>query len=533
MPEKRDTKKDEFELSFDLDIDFEDELGIADLLKEVDEKPSSKQKKKSESVDTEDEDDFVKDIDYGDEDEDEDESDFDFDDEDVVRPENKEDREKLYARKLSSADNLHETLRDLVFEPVKKDVSAKDGSDSESDESVDGFELVKNKRQELYEMLDNLDATLMDKSVQDVAAVFSSLLEINNQLCMQKTDGVISIRARIFQFFTPESKSTTVSKSMRQEISLIFSPEEIQAMRSHLLNMEEDDPLKPFFAMVLDQAYDVVQYSEMTGYLMLEMASYFLNKLDKEGYGDAPKVLEFHERRQRAESSLEKAIDDLKNVETLINRHLKERPVLLELPRFLRRLIQVKLGLEDRKVIPILLHGIKERLGEYARARSAVAFDFNRVPSYQHSVRLRQSIILNLHKDILKYTGEIFEKEFLAVKEEFERSLADMEATMAEADPNSPEYKAIMKQKMMIQAKLEQQRKKLDVVKSQQRLVDVQHTMVRQAIDRYKANEATNQRLEEKLNERPKQIESNVPTNITPSKKKISRMVMAGKRRSE
>ena len=295
--------------------------------------------------------------------------------------------------------------------------------------------------------------------------------------------------------------------------------------------MNEEDPLKPFFTMILDQAYDVVQYSETTGYLLLEMTNYFLSKLAKAGFGDTPKAVEFKERKERAKLSLEKSIDDLKHVEAQVQGHMKDRPVLLELPKLLRCLIQVKIGLMDRKAIPRILQQIQSRLGDYARARSAVAFDFNRVPGYQHSVRLKQSIILNLHTDMLKYMGEVFEQEFRAVQQELEQIAKDIAAATETMDPNSPEYQQMLKAKARLQQKVEMQRRRMDVLRSQQSLVDVQHNMIGQAIQRYNDNEAIHQKLDEQLQNRTS-IDTNTPTNITPmKKKKISRMVMGSKRR--
>ncbi|MBI1387706.1 MAG: hypothetical protein GC154_04595 [bacterium] len=460
-------------------------------------------------------------------------SDFSLPDlsDDESAPDSEEKASSNVFNKLKTAQNIHETVRDLLF----KDLDLEDEEiDPETGEKIDGYQLVRQKRRELYHLLDNIDEQLRGKDVKEVTAVFSSLLDINNQLCTQKTDGVIAIRTRLFQFFAPKGvKPQNVQPALRQEISLIFSPEEISSVRTRLANMDYDDPLKPFFTMILDQAYDIVQYSEMTGYLLLEMTNYFLHKLDEAGYSDTPKVAEFKERRERAKMSLEKAIDDLKHVESLVQSHMHERPVLLELPKLLRALIQVKIGIMDKKSVPKILQQVQARLGDYARARSAVAFDFNRVPGFQHSVRLRQSIILNLHMDMLKYMGEVFEGEFRAVQKELEALAKDIEAATATMDPNSPEYQEMLKQKMALQQKIEMQRRRMDVLKSQQKLVDVQHNMIGQAIQRYKDNEAIHQRLDEQMANRTS-IDTNTPSQIRPmAKKKISRMVMGAKRRGD
>lgn len=438
----------------------------------------------------------------------------------------KEKKSRRMFKKLQSAQNVHETVRDLVFQDADFDGSAADPEDR-----VAGVELVKKKRKELYEMLETMDEQMQGKSVKEVSALFTSLLEINNQLCLQKTDGVISIKTRLFQFFAANKSKSSIQPALRQEISLIFSPEEINSIRSRTTDMDEDDPLKPFFTMILDQAYDVVQYSETTGYLLLEMTNYFLNKLKANGYGDTPKAGEFRERHDRAKMSMEKSIEDLRHVEKQIQAHVRERPVLLELPKLLRALIQVKLGMLDKKTVPKIIQQIQSRLGDYARARSAVAFDFNRVPGFQHSIRLRQSIILNLHSDILKYMGEVFEEEFRAVQAELEQFAKEIEAASVDLDPNSPEYEEIMQRKAQIQKRIEEQRRKVDVVKSQQKLVDVQHKMIGEAIQRYNNQESMHKRLDEQLQNRSS-VDTNTPGKVEPmKKKKISRMVMAGKRR--
>lgn len=453
-----------------------------------------------------------------------------FEEEDLepTEKEVKEHKTQKMLEKLTATQNIHETVRDLIFKDLSFD--QEDDIDPDTGEKIDGLRIVKEKRKELYDLLDNIDKQIEGKSIKEVSAVFTSMLDINNQLCLQKTDGVISIRTRLFQFFSPGASKANIQPSLRQEISLIFSPEEIKSIRSRSTDMDDEDPLKPFFTMIIDQAYDVVQYSETTGYLLLEMTNYFLNKLNGAGFGDTPKVVEFKERKDRAKLSLEKSIDDLKHVEAQVQHHMRERPVLLELPKLLRALIQVKIGLMDRKAIPRILQQIQSRLGDYARARSAVAFDFNRVPGFQHSVRLKQSIILNLHTDMLKYMGEVFEQEFRAVKEELERIAADIAAATETMDPNSPEYQEMLKKKAQLQRKVEMQRRRMDVLRSQQKLVDVQHNMIGQAIQRYNDQEAIHKKLDEQLQNRTT-IDTNTPTNVTPTKRKISRMVMGSKRR--
>ncbi len=432
--------------------------------------------------------------------------------------------------KIDSGTYVTEAVRDVVFDNVKDIFSDEENfgySDAGEGDEDDVEKAIKTKRKELYNLLENLDQHLKGKGVKEVAATFSSLLNIEGQLCVQQTDGVITVRTRLHHFFKLSDSGGKSRPELQQEISLIFSPEEISAMRHRLPDLEEEDPLRSFFSMVLDQAYDVVQYNEMTGYLLLEMTRYFLHKLESNGYGDTSKTVEFRERHERSKLSLKNAINELRDMENIVNKHFRDRPVLEELPKILRCLIKVKLGLMDKKVVPEALKKIYGLLGDYARARGAVAFDFNRLPSYQHGVRLRHSIILNLHKDVLEYTGTLFEKEFQAVKKEFEAMMKEIEAASEKLDPNSSEYEALMRQKADIMQRLETQRRKLDVVKSQETLVDVQHSMVGDAIKRYQNNEDQMARMTEELKNKAK-IDPNktrkVPTDS--AKKKPSRMVM-------
>ncbi|MEW6238239.1 MAG: hypothetical protein AB1656_22850 [Candidatus Omnitrophota bacterium] len=435
------------------------------------------------------------------------------------------------AKKVKAGQFVTEAVRDVIFEAVKTSFEEEDFTSEEDLTETDGFEIVKSKKKELYELLENLDAHVADKSVKEVSALFTSLLNIQGQLCMQKTEGIITVRTRLYKFFSPQTVNAAVQQSLQQEVSLMFTPEEIKAMRMKMSAIDDNDPLKPFFTAVMDQAYDVVQYNEMSGQLMLEMTEYFLLKLKKNGYGNTSVFSDFRERHERSKLSINKAIDDLRNIEIVINQHLRERPVLMELPRYLRALIQVKLGIIDKNKTKKILEKIRSLLGQYSRARSAVCFDFNRLPSFQHGVRLRQSIILNLHKDVLKYTGELFEKEFRAVKDELYAMLDEIETSSEALQPDTPEYQEMMKKKALIQKRLEEHRRRLDVVKSQQKLVDVQHALVGEAIERYQKNEALYQKLDEAVQNRPNTIDPDkIRSTQEPSKRKISRMVMARNR---
>jgi len=429
--------------------------------------------------------------------------------------------------------NVHETVRDLVHDAVKdfyadQEAPAPDEAPPPTESTC---QLIQKKRRELYTLMENLDQEMAGKTPEEAAAYFGSLLNMQSQLCLQKTDGVIAVRTRLIHFFPTVKTLTGATDWLRQEITLIFSPEEITAMRSKFADMPAGDPLKGFFTLVLDSAYDVVRYNEMTGFLMLELTQYFLKKLDDNGYGDTPQALEFKERHERSLVSLKKAIGDLREIERIVNQHLEERPVLKELPKYLRALIQIKLGLLHESHLAKTIRLIRRCLGDYARARGVVAFDFNRLPSFQHGVRLRQSIILNLHRDVLEFMGKQFEKEFRGVKREFEQMIKEIEASSEVLVPGSPEYEELMRRKAFLQEKLEKHRRKLDVVKSQERLVDVQHEMITHSIKRFTKNVSLHQKIEEELKARTKVDPEKTRSNSPPTEKNVSRMVMA-KRRS-
>ncbi|MEW6236372.1 MAG: hypothetical protein AB1656_13375 [Candidatus Omnitrophota bacterium] len=437
----------------------------------------------------------------------------------------------LIAEKIESGSSAQEAVRDVVFDTLGDVFLDEDLDRDEIDALVeDGCETVKEKKKELYRILEELDSESPTKSIKDVAAVFSSLLEIQSQLCLQKTEGVITVRSRLFNFFNPKTCSTGTQQLLRQEIALIFTPEEVRAIRVKLSKLEENDPMQAFFTMIVDQAYDIVQHNEMTGHLLLEMANYFIRKLEIGGYNRTPKVLEFRERQDRSKISLEKAIDELRDLEVVINRHLRDRPILLELPKLIRALIQIKLGLLNPKLAPKIVDQIRGKIGDYSRARSIVAFDFNRLPSFQHGLHLRQSIVLNLQKDVVKYSKEVFNQEFAAIRDDFERFLQQIEDVAQTLDPQSPQFIELMKRKAQIQKKLENHRRKLRVLDNQQSLIDIQHSLVSEAIQRYNKNEALQKKVEEQLQsqifidpEKVRQVDMS-------EKKRSSRMVMAPRR---
>jgi len=109
--------------------------------------------------------------------------------------------------------------------------------------------------------------------------------------------------------------------------------------------------------------------------------------------------------------------------------------------------------------------------------------------------------------------------------------MEEIEASSGELEPGTPEYEEMMQRKARIQEKLEHQRRKLDIVKSQGKMVNVQHTLVGAAIKRYQKEEALHQKLESQMESTASIDEDKIRTVSAPTKKKVSRMVMARRNR--
>ena len=414
--------------------------------------------------------------------------------------EKQEINKSLFIDQLESKPHPHEMVRDIIHGVVRKnleELKLKEFANS-SPVAADINQIIQQKRDELYSILGVLDQKIKGKSPKEVAAFFSSLLDVHSQLCLQKTDGVIIVKIRLSDFFEAP-KGKMISSILSQEISMIYTPEEVNAIRANMEAISEDNPLKPLFTTVLDQAHDSIQYNEITGFLLLEMTDYFLKRLASNGFADDAMFQEFNERHLRARKSLERSLDDLREMEAILTEHNTKYPVLKELPIYLRVLIQIKLGLVDKKYAPVFIQKVNACMVEYSRARGMVAFDFKRLPSVQYAVKRRQSIILNLQKDVLKFTGKMMESEFAAFQQDYERILAEIEINSASVEPGSREYKQMMLRKAEMQKEFERRRQQLDIVMSQETLVDVQHTLIKRALDRFERDGTIHHRIEEKI----------------------------------
>lgn len=421
--------------------------------------------------------------------------------------------------------HLGEDMREIIRQEIHKRVKR-----SFSDHEVFGHHVtikdVNHRMQELYDIFDHMDDHLLGKDVEEVSAFFSSLLEIVSQLCLQHTDGMIVVRTRLQNFFDPASVSQAVPRELMQEVNLLFSPEEVMALHMRLPDIPDDDPFKQLFTTILDQSYNMIRFNEMSGNLMLLMSNYFLTKLKDKGYENDPKVLECKERHTRSKQAFQKALLDLKVLESTINQHIQTRPVLSEFPKYLRLLLQIKAGLTNPSFLERILQSIRNRCGEYALARKTAAFDFNKLPSYQHELHIRQAVVLTVQKDILSYTMKILGNEFACVKQNLERLIQDMEVLSETLDPSSPKYQEILAKKAELQSRVELSRKKVDVVRSQLSLVDVQYKLVKQTIQQYKEQNSS-QLSSADLNV-PSKIRTILPKHAAQQSKQ-QRMVMAKK----
>ncbi len=348
---------------------------------------------------------------------------------------------------------------------------------------------IQEKRKQIYEILNNLDERVSGENMEEATAVFTTIMDILSQICTQRTDGVISIRIRLDEFFSLYEGDGKLKPEYKREVNLMFSPEEITAMQIQLPSLKKDDPMANFFTAVLDQAYDVVKFNEMTGNLLLVMSKYFIENSKGETEREKELIAEFKERLERLEVAMMKAIEDLCEAEKKVNRHLDERQILSQLPRLLRALINIRLGFPGGESAVAIVKKIAGAKEEYSRARSAVAFDFDLLPSLQHNVHLRQSTVLNLQKDVICYMQDKQEQEMQTIEKELNQIVKDIETNSQQLKPGTPEYKDMMHKKELLQKRIEQARRKRDVLRCQNHLVDVHKTMIADAIQRYQVNQ--------------------------------------------
>lgn len=437
-------------------------------------------------------------------------------------------------RRIESSSNVQETVRDIINQQIHGYIQHP-ASDRNQDFQK-GMDTVKRRRRELHDMLENLNQELEGKTPQEVAAYLSSFLNIASQLSLQKIERIISVNCKLGSFFYERDKQGSMPLEMRQDLNLIFTVEEIEAIRERLQSASEDDPFVPFFASVLDQAFDVAQYNEMTGVILVEFTKHYLEKLESHGYDRDTVYLTFLERHERTVNAIVRAIQDLRELTMAINNHFKEHPVLEEFPEALRLLIQIRLGILPQSMVPHLIEVIREKQSIYSRARNAIAGDINRLPFFHHAVRIRQYAVLNLHRDVLKFTAEKFEAEFKHILQEFEKLCAEIEIATISLNPSSPEYAELLHRKEMLHKKIAEQRKQLDIIQSQLRLVEVHRQQVQCCIVRFREQYPEIDKPPE-FQKPLKPIPASTPSSMQhperSEKSKITRMVTASLRENK
>lgn len=420
--------------------------------------------------------------------------------------------------KLRKGTDLSKIIRDEVNTRVIPVLS------KEELQEIDDKELLTKRKYELYGILDNIDALTDGQSVEEVVAFFTSMHDIVCLLCIQQTEGVVVAKVRLQDFFDHIDVAQAIPREFTQEASLIFSKDEINALHGKMPDIPDNDPYKPLFSAILDQSYDMVLFNELSGRLLIYMTEYFIQKLKSKGYGTDPKVLEFTERYLRTKDAFFKSLSDLKELESVINQHLENFPVLNDFPKYLRMILQIKAGLMDSHYLPKMLMMIKKRNVEYVKASRTTAFDFNKLPRYQHEIQIKQAIVISLQKETLQYTMKYLEEDLKEAKHDLSRLIDEVEVMSEMMDPNSADFKTMMTRKSKALARVEDSKKELDVVRSQVNLVNVQQTMIKKAIQRYKDREKS--MAKEKEIVPVKKIQT--ATNTGPKRKKIpQRMVMA------
>ncbi len=392
----------------------------------------------------------------------------------------------LYS-KIQKNSNVQETLREALFHEYK----SLDLDDFEIDGTKEGFDdaakLIQAKREELHQIMDNLEEHIGGKSPKEIAAFFTSILDIYNQLYIHSTQGVISVKIRLIDYI-PQTRNHVPPPIFYNEISMVFAPEEIRAMQKCLETMEKSNPLYYFFMGVLDKAFDANQFNETSSYLLLEIANYFILQLEKKS--ESEEVTEFRERHGKNKRALDRTAQEHRELEVVLNGHLSKYPVLSVIPNMIRSLILIRFGVVDPKFAPEILRAVNENMKAYNQAKRVVSFDFNRQPPLQQAMLKKQEMILRFQMEVLSYTGDVLEKDFSAFIGEYRRMMVEIETKSSQVDSNDPRASQLVKQKRMLQSEYEERRKAIDVLKCQQSLVEVQQQMIDSALTKFESEGA-------------------------------------------
>lgn len=432
---------------------------------------------------------------------------------------------KDHARKFAEGGNVHEAVRGAVLSEIQPFIER---SVETSPEALKKSQrLIEGRRREFRVMLEDLCDELEGKSSEEVAAIFSSFLNISSQLSVQKVESVISINCKVASFFNEKGRRGSVPQGWNQEVNLIFTVEEIEAVRACLETTPDKHPFKPFFTLILDMAFDVVQYNQVTAVILAEITKHFMQKLIDRGFEGHSKMIEFQERHDRTIASVAGAVRELSDLQETIDKHIKKNPVLEDLPNALRLLIQIRLGILPQSQAQEQIRIVQETQKPYVHARRAIELQFNRLPLCQHEVRVRHRLILNLQMDVLNFTAEQFKQEFAAIKREFDKLAAEIDTATQTLDPASPDYRALLRKKEALQNTITERRRELDILNTQKRLVRIQRMQVQDCLDRFQEHYPNAESTPDiqAPSAKPK------PGPGTPKKKSPSRMATATFRR--
>lgn len=395
--------------------------------------------------------------------------------------------------KIEESGDLRDGIREVIHDIVKDSYDDQKVFDRHEHKRIkphDNSGKKERKREEIYRILENLPRQIDSKNINEATASFSSMLEIVRQFCSLKSDGIISVRTRLDEIFNIDKRTLRTKPELKQEVVLFFAPEEVEAMRMKLGDMDEKDPTKPLIIMVLDEAYDIVQFNEITGNLLFIMTQYFMDELLSVQGVSRKEIREFEERFERYQDSFEAIVNEMGQHEKVIKNHMFDRPILRELPNYMRALIRIKIGLLNPEHKPKVVAKLKQGINEYGRARNAVALDFNRLPQLHLNLRLRQNSILGLQRDVMDTMDHILEEQYKESKTELESMMKEIETNSKKLNPGSKDFAALLKQKELIQQRLEESRRRIDVLRSQRRMVDVQQAIMNESLRRFQKSNA-------------------------------------------
>ncbi len=437
--------------------------------------------------------------------------------------------------KIEKSANLHESLREVIFSTFRS-VDEPIGLPGEDEAKIsDPRQLVQSKREELHEILQNLDEHLQGKSEQEVAVFFSSLLDIHNQLYQFSTSGVISVKIQPIDYITPP-RDQIPPPIFYTEISMVYTPEEIRAIQRSLDLIDSKHPLYRLFIGILDQAFDVNHFNEVSSYLLLEIADYLIQQLVNYEKTETEVLENFRRRHDRLSKSLDKTVREFLDLEVRINEYMTKYPALNLIPNLIRSLILIKLDIVPPNLAPDIIKRIGRHLKDYNQSKRIVAYDFSLMQSMQEEMLRKQHNILNLQSDVLNYTAEHMEEGFAKFLPEYERIMMEIETKTTRLDTSSDEYKKVIDQKAALEDDYKKRRKEIDVINSQKSLAEVQSSMVESALSRLTEEGSVHGRIYDVLkgaSKRKIKIVKQPEKAKEDSKDQVKRMASATKREED